>query len=107
MRRSRAIRASQASRCFGTWTDIAKLLNEFSKVKAELCHSGEYPDPSPLFRLRGVESLYAAIKRREALEAVPSKVGEANVLPADERIRARDEALKRARRPRSSRSSRS
>ena len=55
---------------FATWTDIAKSLNEFSKLKADWCQLREQPDPAPRERLVGLEGLYAAIKEREAMESL-------------------------------------
>lgn len=50
-----------------TWPEIAKSLHEFSKVKADLCGAGDYPDAAPLERLRGAEVYYDAMMRKEAL----------------------------------------
>ena len=66
-------RGFAAGRSLDTWTEIAKSLTQFGKVKAELCLAGDYPSPAPMERLRGADLYYEATMRTEALKAVFNK----------------------------------
>ena len=102
----RCYRNFAAEQTLGTWTDIARSLNEFSKVKADICLAGEYIDPSPLERLRDAELFYEATMRTEALKRMFNKElaeisqkhpASASVLPqtTDEQTNARVEEMRR------------
>jgi hypothetical protein len=90
-----------AGQTLGTWTDIARSLHEFSKIKTGL--PGAYDvDTGTVDRFRGAEPFYELIKQREVLEKALKELphissSSASVLPqptaADVRNRARYEEL--------------
>ncbi|MGI8569651.1 MAG: eCIS core domain-containing protein [Methylocella sp.] len=90
-----------AGQTLGTWTDIARSLHEFSKIKTGL--PGAYDvDTGPVDRFRGADPFYELIKRREVLEKafkelphISSSSASVLVQPtaADVRNRARYEEL--------------